>query len=65
MNGVSEQTQEQYIDELENDLKAACAVVEAVKQLFIGATLTGDGMVYCVSAGTFNAVMDMVEMLRE
>lgn len=65
MNGVSEPTQEQYIELLEDDLKAYRAVVEQVKNLFILAELDESGARYAVSAGSFNALMDNVELLRE
>lgn len=65
MNGISEPTQEQYIETLEDDLKAYRAAVEQVKQLFILAQLDDSGAAYSVSAGAFNALMDCVELLRE
>lgn len=65
MNGISEPTQEQYIETLEDDLKAYRAAITAVKELFFTAELDNHGLIYNIDAGKLNAVMDTVELLRE
>lgn len=64
MNNVSEPTQDQYIECLEDDLKAARAVIAAVSDLFITATMDEDCLVYCVDAARFNEIQDAIELLR-